>query len=278
MVWILYVLYLFYLLRPCEFLIACVMKHLFGSLPIKALECIIRWYSRLPHAKNWESHVVLKTMIPLYGIPHISAFLTGYFRILRISLSIADRTIFDSEGHEETEEKMVWTKSAEDALDFVRAGGGTSIEYIILEKDIEPSYIPEFVSYCPSIVTLKVYHSGKWISLCRRKIRRLVACTEIVLDIPRTWPELRHLTLLDKHGVMGCAEVWSRIGVNIELLWIYSDYMQTEDYRNISRWCRRLKSLIFEGRNRQNNEIANVLRSYGHQLLFTRFSSMPIIS
>jgi len=252
------------------------MDTLFCTLSKKVLKNIVRFYSLVPLAKNWERYIMLENIIPLYRVQHISEFLRNYFKILRVSTRLNFCPTFNSEGKERIEDKMVWTESTEVAIKFVRAGGGSSLEYIIFGRDVDNLFVGEFVSLCPSIASLSVYRSaGSFLPLVCAKLQRLVACTDDVLNISRSWPQLRHLSLYDQNDIMGTEEVWSVIGINLESLWICSDYIRTGGCRNISRWCRNLKSVTFEGNTRHYEEIANVLQSYNNQLIFAKFNSMP---
>jgi len=97
------------------------------------LDIVLRLLSRMPKAKNWESYIPLDLIVELCGVQgELGRGLKTRFHTLCISTErecTSERDVF---GWKLRPEGMAWTNDLNVAHQFILAGGGGSIETLIL--------------------------------------------------------------------------------------------------------------------------------------------------
>lgn len=240
------------------------------AIPKEVLDNVLKFFSLLPKAKNWETHIPLDTIVKLYGVIGLSSFLKTRFRTLCVSKSI---DCFRENKHFRWKRRrgMLWTHDIFEARRFVSAGGGEYLHTVVLGYGDGDGHVTgivdDFGRYCPNIKSLSVHDPHQiWTSAFREQLatlEKLEIATETPADIARYCHNLRELTLHANCDCMGDSELWEKVGPALECLTLTYYSMDVEEISKIKTYCRKLRRINIHGLERCNTEISGLLASYG---------------
>jgi len=163
---------------------------LFDTFPDATMDCILRQFSRLPAAKDWEPHLPLEEISELYKVSGaMGIFMLGRFHTLVVSFTF-DATTENILFHWNIGKVgVLWTNDIDAARAFVRAGCGKTLSGLVIgatrfEEDPPVEYIDDFVRGCPCVKFLNVAdHHGLW----EDKYEHTLDTVGVITETPPKW-------------------------------------------------------------------------------------------
>jgi len=268
-------------------------KFFLDSFPKEILDNVLRFFSRIPKAKDWVPHIPLESIIVLYGVRgELGEFMIPRFNTLCISDSFKSNSSASCLW-KERKGPMLWTKDLHAAHRFVLAGGGQSLHSIIVgdrihSEDMETEIVDDFLSNCPNVKSLSIEDEGRpwisahWLSRFGRQLEHLDISTVFSGDILKNCANLRELDLyLECHEVDFEIDevIWEQIGGNLECLTLSGMYPE-DHIESIKMHCRNLRRIrIYESEDLVGDftqELISLLASFGGQLEYCHIQWMNI--
>lgn len=253
------------------------------AIPREVLDNVLKFFSRLPRAKNWETHISLDSIVGLYGVIGMGCFLKTRFRTLCVSDAIDCSRENKHFKWKRRRDGMLWTNKLDSARRFVSEGGGESLHTIIvgygMYNDGQDSRIAADIRHhCPNITSLSVHDPHQiWLPAFGEQLKSLEIleiATETPADVSRFCHNLRELTLHANCDAIGYPEFWRKVGPTLEYLSLSFYNMEVEEIGKIQAYCRNIRHICIYGLGRYNTEISDVYASYGDQLMYCNVQNM----
>lgn len=259
------------------------------AIPKELLDNLVKFFSRLPKARNWEVHVALEDITGLSGISgELGRLFRTRFRTLCVSKT---RDCYDENlyyGWKLRSEPHLWTNDIWKARQYVLAAGGDSLETLVIgigmymHMDAGPratatlALVDDFRRYCPNVISLSIDETrSTWVNRFSGQLETLEVTSRYrnVLDIHPT-PMLRALTLDTGSDYFDLSFSRCAIG-RLETLVIFGGTIPNNQYDDIRRYCPNLKRISMQGRtNLETNKVSRFLSSYGEQLEYAYLRDM----
>jgi len=140
----------------------------FDSLPKEILDNVLRYFSRIPNAKKWESHIDVRNLVEACGVGGgFGTLLKSRFHTLLVSCTKNYFETMDS-GWSELSEPYLWTQDIAVARAFVVAGGGEALRSIVISRHMYyrerdgQNVVDDFAKYCPNVTSMKIAEEVTW--------------------------------------------------------------------------------------------------------------------
>lgn len=259
----------------------------FDDLPkevlVDMIELVLKSSSRLPNNSNWENHISLSDVTKLFGVKgggDFRAALKGRFKTLCISNFNNCQRESDDYKWKVKDGPMLWTNDINTAHAFVTAGGGQSLQNIIIGINMyDPHFhgigmANDFLEHCPKVTALSIVEEEPvWISRFGAKLDSLEISTGDHLNIPKYCHQLKHLTfhsyrpwnpyLSALHSLSLCGNS----AATLQSLTVTGFYLPVEQILDIETRCRNLKRVRIQAiKDDEKLAVANLLASYGDGL------------
>lgn len=254
------------------------------SFPKELMNNILRFFSRIPKAKDWESLTPLSSIIELYGVTgQLGKFMKPRFNSLCVSKSFDCQYETTLYRWEKRKCGMLWTNDFDVARRFVLAGGGNFLHTIIVgsgiyHEDMGTDIVDEFLENCPNVKSLSIEDKkGVWVSRFGGQLEQLEIVTETPSAISKTSRNLRVLNMFLFGGTTTHqTDLWEYIGKRLEYLTLCCIFNNQEEIEieKIMTYCRNLRQIRINHLWKRNKEISNLLTSYGDQLEYCHAESM----
>lgn len=236
----------------------------------------MRCFSRLPKARNWETHLDLEEIMGLSGVSgELGSLFRTRFRMLCVSKTkyCYDENLYY--GWKLRTEPHLWRNDIEVARKYVLTGGRESLRTLVVGIDMYRWYgrssevINDFQRSCPNLTSLSVGEARNlWVDIFKRQLLTLEVATERRALHPHQTSMLRELTLYSGEyyfKLESCRPVIE----NLETLVITGGFSPEKELRDIRRYCPNLKRISTAGRSEvQSIQVMYFLASYGDQLQY----------
>jgi len=242
----------------------------------------LRCFSRLPAAKNWETHVKLEGIIGLGGI---SGGLGSLFRTRFRTLCVSKTEYCNEEnlyyGWKLRKKPHLWTNDINVARKYVLSGGGESLTTLVVGIDMYKSgrgstrIVQDFFTNCPNVTSLSIDEPrSTWLNYFSSRLKTLEVSTkdETGFYIPHT-SSLRSLTLYSGFNYFYLPRLKSVIE-NLETLTICGGTPRGNEFKQILERCFNLKRVSIKGPIMLQNEFTRFIASYGDQLQYAYLRDM----
>jgi len=249
----------------------------FDSLPDETLDNVLRYFSRIPYAKNWQSHINVGHLVEaignggVFGTKSISRFHT-----LLVSCTKNYNRDEARPAWKELAGPYLWTKDIKVAHAFALAGGGESLRTLVIgggmysrRRDGE-DLIDDFVKHCPNVTSLSIEEGmdSVWVSKFTSQLKILEVRGAVRRNINEHYPALRMLRI---RSYFGTQDLLRRIGASLESLAIhYFVVERDDDVDKIKLYCPNLKSVSLGWLSSGHNPaVSRLLASYGCNLEYS---------
>jgi len=246
----------------------------FDAFCEEILENVLRYFSRLPNAKKWASHIDVRNLVKAFGVRGgFGTLLKSHFRTLRVSRKKNCDGREVGLGWKELTEPYLWTSEIAVAHTFVMAGGGESLRKLVISRDMYKrgrdgtNIVDDFVKHCPNITSLTIAEKCGtiWANKFGSQLEILEIDADGPIDISEDAPALRELNMA---AYKGNSDLLRRIGGKLERLVINDASWQGDNNVGlIEQHCPNLKSISLYGRDEGDiSAITQLLGSYGERL------------
>jgi len=244
------------------------------TLPKEVLDNVLRFFSRIPKAKNWERHILLQDLVALFRvIGQLGTLMKSRFTALCVSRTGACIPETHSYHWDPPTKGMLSTTDINVARAYILAGGGQALRtlavglHMYIEED-GVCIVHDFAANCPNIVSLSVHERGQdWVSRFGKQLKKLQISTNSTQTISRCFSSLYELNLRLRTTEEGDAAFWEHVGDKLEKLSLRCDSNLSVDHiAIIQKNCRNIRHLDIFGPVEWSEEISKLLCSYGEKL------------
>jgi len=198
------------------------------TIPGEVLDYVLRFFSRIPAAKNWERHIPLGDLVALFRVNgHLGTLMKSRFTALCVS-NTGDCISEKNEYHWEIPTQgMLSTDDINVARAYILAGGGQALRTLAIglrmrreEKD-DTDIVHDFADNCPNVTSLSIHDMGTaWVSRFGKQLKKLEFATFSASGISQYCTSLRELNLnLYSHSSnTGDDDLWEKVGDKLEKL------------------------------------------------------------
>jgi len=173
------------------------------SFPKQVLDNVLRFFSKMPNANSWETHIDLLHLVQLLAVRgELGIYIKSRFNTLCVSNTkhLCDESA--SLGWKEKNGPHLWTNSIDVAHKYILAGGGeylktlvVSIEIHELKKEGE-HLIDDFRTHCPNVKSLSIAENDSaWVNAFGKQLETIEFSTTILTHPPQCSITLREFTL-----------------------------------------------------------------------------------
>lgn len=217
------------------------------SIPKEELDSLLRFFSRIPNASNWEVHIDVMELLELFAVRGaLGGLMKSRFNMLCIS-SAKHRYRFAQNcylGRKLRHEPHLWAESISVARDFILRGGGESLRTLVVERD-RPDLIEAIMSHCPNVTSLSIdERRSSWAD-------KLEIGTSIKLQFPPHSTTPRELILTHFWEHLNFADLWRRIGCSLEKLVVYKFPLRENEVRHSEHGDQLECGFLFDMNERQ---------------------------
>jgi len=211
------------------------------TIPGEVLDYVLRFFSRIPAAKNWERHIPLGDLVALFRVNgHLGTLMKSRFTALCVS-NTGDCISEKNEYHWEIPTQgMLSTDDINVARAYILAGGGQALRTLAIGLRMRTA----------------------WVSRFGKQLKKLEFATFSASGISQYCTSLRELNLnLYSHSSnTGDDDLWEKVGDKLEKLTLKCvDRVLVDHLEKIQKHCKNLRHVDVFGTVHSAAQISKLL-------------------
>jgi len=258
----------------------------FDIVPQEVHENVLRFFSRIPQARNWETHIHLLDLLGTFRVSgQFGAMMRNRFTSLCVSATVNCLHERTSWHWKLPTEGILSTNDIKVAHAYVLAGGGHALNTLAIGQNVmhkveaeTGGIVEDFFRTCPNVKSLSVHDPrGAWVSRFGRKLKKLeysAISTHVISQFCSSLEEL-NVQIFEFAPAYDDCVLWEKLGGNLKVLTLDCiDTFPPCTLQNIGKYCRNIRHLFVYGFVHDRSPVVDLLCSYGKQLKTAYLSYM----